>query len=113
MATFDGSLPAQQVSSVTTTPTVDVFSANVTAFAALNPATTLHDVTIINIGPATVFLGSSSVTASTGLALKAGQQVTIQGWTATTGTTTNDIWAITSSGTARVIGSLATVASVV
>jgi hypothetical protein len=113
MAAFEGTAPSNQTNSVGSGAAVDVFTANATAFAALSPAVTLHDVTIINVGPATVYLGSSSVTAATGLALKAGQQATIQGWTATTGTTTNDVWAITSSGTAEVIGALATLASVV
>lgn len=37
-----------------------------------------RDVTIINQGPSPVFLGSSSVTAATGLQLAAGGQCTLQ-----------------------------------
>jgi len=86
-----------------------VWTANSTALAALSPAITVHDVTIINTGSVTVYLGTSSVTAATGLALPSGAQLTYNGYVATTGTTTNDIYGITSSGTTTTEAALATV----
>lgn len=109
MAIFaDG--PAYQTNTVTTAAHV-VFSANATALAALSPAVALHDVTIINTGTVTIYLGQpTNVTAATGIPLAPGQQITINGYTATSGTTTNDIWGITSAGTTTTEAGLATLA---
>jgi hypothetical protein len=112
VAIFDSGSDAFQTSTPGTAATL-VFGGSTATLAGLSPAVTLRDVTIINTGATTCFVGSSSVTAAAGLPLKAGQQVTIQGWTTTTGTTTNDIYAITSSGTTTCNAGLATVAAVV
>ena len=110
MAIFADGVAFQEAAISTSSATV--FTANSTALAALDPAVELRDLTILNTGPATVYLGNGTATTA-GLPLAAGQQVTIQGWTATSGTTTNDIHGITASGTANVQAGLATVASVV
>lgn len=104
---------ADQTSAPTSSSTV-VWNPNSTALAALSPAVTLHDVTIVNTGSVTVYLGSfSAVTAVTGFALKAGQQVTVQGFTATSGNAAGEIWGITSSGTGACSAGLASFPSVI
>lgn len=72
---------------------------------------TLYDVTLINTGTVTVYLGQSAVTAVTGLQLAAGQQVTYNHESFAQGTAANAIYAITSSGTTSVLAGLATVAA--
>ena len=76
----------------------------------------LKDVTIVNLGPNQVFVGSgAAVTAVTGLAIPVGGQLTIQGYNVTSASTaTGDISGICSSGqTATVQVGLATNASIV
>lgn len=102
---------AYQTNTVTTAAHL-VFTGNSTGLAALSPAVTLKDITIVNTGAVNIFLGSSSVTAATGLILRPGNQVTIQGWTETSGTTTYDVYGITSSGTTTTEAALATVVAV-
>lgn len=96
-----------------TTATI-VWDPNSTALAALSPAVTLKDVTLLNAGANLCWLGQSSVTTTTGVPLSPGQQVTIQGSTYTSGSTTGRIYAICGAGTATtVLADLATLASVV
>lgn len=74
----------------------------------------LGDITVINTGSTTVFVGSfTGVTATTGLRLPAGAQVTIAGFGAKQGSTNYDIYAITASGTSTVLAGPATVDPVV
>jgi hypothetical protein len=112
MAIFDTGSAAYQTTTVTSGGQT-AFNANSTALAALSPAVTLKDVTVMNVGSVTAYLGQSGVTATTGITLKPGQQITIQGYTAVTGTTTNNVFAITSSGSTVLLAGLASLASVV
>jgi len=75
---------------------------------------TLRDLTIVNNGAVTCFVGTSSVTATTGVPLAPGQQLTIQGSqaVASSGNTSWNLYAITASGTTTIEASLATVVSV-
>jgi hypothetical protein len=121
MPIFDAGSPAYQgPTSVGSSTPVKIWSGTVSALAAVSPAVTLHDITIVNTGVGVLWLCSGSATAvssagSTGLAVPAGAQLTIIGWTTTSGTSTNDIWGIgqTNSGTVTAIAGLATLASVV
>lgn len=100
--------PAYQTASIGTSAAL-VFNPNSTALQATNVVgSALRNVTIVNTGAATVFLGTSSVTAATGLALAAGQQLTIEGYSAVAGNATGAIYGITSSGTAFVEAGLET-----
>lgn len=74
----------------------------------LTPNQTLRDVTIVNTGSNTVWLGGSTVTAATGLALPAGAQLTYNGYVATAGSTAGRIYGISTGGTTVEVG-LATV----
>lgn len=103
---------ATQTSAPGTSATA-VFNPNSTALAALSPAVALHDVTIINTGSVNVALGSSTVTATTGLILKPGQQLTIQGWLATSGNAAGEIYGIVASGTGACEAGLSSFPSVV
>lgn len=116
MGIFNGAPPSTQIvpnntnASVTSSAT-QIY--NTTSFTAVGGTTysfltgaTLRDLTIINTGTVTCFVGTSSVTASTGLRLDPGQQLTIQG-SNTVGSTNWNLYAITSSGTTTVEASLA------
>jgi hypothetical protein len=77
----------------------------------------LKDVTVINTGASTIYLGSGSISATsqTGLSVAAGQQLTIQGYTAAGGNTAGRIWAqtgVVGQASSTQVG-LASVASVV
>lgn len=114
MAIFEGNLVQQ--STITTAALVwDPSNASTTAFGpngavtVLTPtAQTLRDVTIVNTGANTVWLGGSTVTAATGLALPAGAQLTYNGYTAVAGQTAGRIYGISTGGTTVEVG-LATV----
>lgn len=114
MAIFDVGSPAYQTTSLIGGTAVLVWSGTFTSLAGISPAVTLRDITVINTGTNVLWVGGSSVT-SAALALPAGGQVTVQGWTATSNTTTNDIYAIAASGAApsSTVAGLATLASVV
>jgi hypothetical protein len=111
----------QQVSpTINTSASViwDIDSTSTTTYGPLGSQTTgnvLKDVTIVNTGTATMFVGSGSgVTAVTGLSIPPGGQCTIQGYNITVASsTTGDISAITSAGTTSAVVGLASVASVV
>jgi hypothetical protein len=113
MAIFESNLIQQ--STITTAALVwDPSNVSTSAFGpngavtVLTPAQTLRDVTIVNTGSNTVWLGGSTVTAATGLALPAGAQITYNGYVATAGSTTGRIYGISTSGTTVEVG-LATV----
>ena len=122
MAIFNTSPPAYQAfgagrNAVTNSATQIYSSTSVTVGSTTYTFPTgsvLHDITIINTGTVTCYLGSSSVTSSTGLPLAPGQQATIQGTVtaATAGVLGWNIYAITASGTTTTQASLATVAVV-
>lgn len=75
------------------------------AVALVNP----RDVTIVNQGTATIYIGGSTVTAaaSGGPTLSPGGQMTLGGQAA------QNLWAITAAGSATVTAALATVDAVV
>jgi hypothetical protein len=113
VALFDVGSPAYQARTVGGTAVL-IWSGTATALAAVSPASTCRDISIMNTGTATCYVGGSSVTTAA-LPLLPGQQVTVQGWAATSNTTTQDIYGITTGGgtiTTTAAG-LATVASVV
>ena len=87
------------------------------ALGSVSSTATLKDVTIMNTGTVTVFVGSGTQTAggSAGsLALGVGQQLTIQGYNVTNPSgTTGQIWGNTTTGTGATTAGLASVASVV
>ena len=93
MAIFDVGSPAYQANSLGTTASI-VWSGTAPAIGSVSPAAVVRDLTIINTGTATCYLGGTGITttATTGFALAPGVQVTLQGWTATTGTSTNDVY---------------------
>lgn len=123
MSIFNSSPPAFQASpsggrSTVTNSATQVYSSTSVTVGSTTytfPAgVVLHDLTIINTGSTTCYLGSSTVTSSTGLPLKPGEQLTIQGQVtaATSGVLGWNIYAITASGTTTMEASLATVAVV-
>lgn len=114
MAIFDAGSPAYQTTATVGGTAVRIWSGTFTALAGISPAVTLRDITILNTGANTLWVGGSSVTTAA-LPLLPGQQVTVQGWSATSNTTTNDIFAIAASGAAAssTAAGLATLASVV
>jgi hypothetical protein len=69
---------------------------------------TLTNVTVLNTGTVTAFIGIAAVTA-TGLRLAPGQQLTIYGYSYVKGNTAGDIYAITASGTTTIETGLSTV----
>lgn len=107
MAIFANS-SATQTASVTNSATL-VFDSDA---SGIPTGASLGDVTVINTGSATIFVGQSTVTASTGLRVPAGAQVTITGFGALQSSTNYDIYAITSSGTSATLAGLATTEAV-
>jgi len=98
--------PAYQSTSVTNSATL-VFGGSITTLAAITPAVTLKNVTLFNSGTTTAFIGGSSTT-SAALPLAPGQQVLIEGYSTTSGTTTHDLYAITAAGTTTINAGLTT-----
>lgn len=78
------------------------------------PATaTLSNLTIINTGTATVYLGGASTPTTAAFPLAPGAQLTVQGTAAVSATVSNfNIWAVTAAGTTSIEASLATVVAV-
>jgi len=113
VALFDVGSPAYQARTQGGTAAL-IWSGTASALAAVSPAVPLRDISIMNVGSATVYVGGSSVTTAA-LPLLPGQQVTVQGWLGTAGTTAQDIYGITVGGgtVASTVAGLATVASVV
>ncbi len=102
--------PNTQTTSVSTTAAA-VFNPNAAPFTGTpNLVGPLKDPIIENTSSTvTVFLGSSSVTAATGLPLGPGQQITYNGFSTAVGSGGTALYAITSSGTAKVVAGLATI----
>ena len=69
--------------------------------------TSPRDVTIINQGTATCYVGGGTVTTTSGVQCLPGGQVTV------TGQAAQNLWAITASGTCSVLAGLASVNAVV
>lgn len=111
MALFDSGSPAYQARTVGGTAAL-IWSGTATALGTL--PIQLRDISIMNVGSATVYVGGSSVTTAA-FPLLPGQQLTCQGWLGTADTTTQDIYGITVGGgtVASTVAGLATVASVV
>lgn len=90
---------ATQTASVTNSATL-VFDSDASGITA---GITIGDVTVQNTGTTTIFVGQSGVTATTGLRVPGGAQVTINGFGALQSSTNFDIYAITSSGTSSTL----------
>lgn len=130
MAIFNGAPPAYQstqnagtsVGSGATTQVYNAGSATVittagTSYYAFPASAILNNLTIINTGTATAYLGANIVgstpTAAAGFGLPPGFQLTLQGTAVVSATASNfNVWAITSSGTTSLEASLATVVAV-
>lgn len=100
---------AVQTASVTNSATL-IFDADA---SGIPTGALIGDVTVINTGSTTIFVGSSAVSATTGLRCPAGAQITITGFGAKQSSTNFDIYAITSSGTSTTLAGPVTVEAVV
>jgi hypothetical protein len=116
MAIFNSSTPSFQGPTSVTSSATQIYNTTGTPIASPTvdfPAgAALSEITVVNTGTVTCFVGTSAVTAATGLVLKSGEQLTIRGAghvAAETGTSSWNLYAITSSGSTSVIASLATV----
>jgi hypothetical protein len=120
VAIFESSI--QQVNSAIGTTSALVWNPENTSATAFGPlgsvpsTAVLKDVTILNTGTVTVYVGSGSLSAGgsqTPLAIPAGGQVTIQGYSVTNPSgATGQIWGNVTTGTGSTLAGLATVASV-
>jgi hypothetical protein len=92
-----------------------VWTGTTSALNAISPAQTLRDITVINTGANPVSIGGSLAAFGTAMTIPPGAQLTVQGWTTTTGTSTHDVYAVAASGaaTSTVVASLASNAWVV
>lgn len=98
-----------ETSTAVSTSAVEVFNSNNSVFAS---GATLHDPVLINQGPSDVFVGQSGVSATTGLRLPAGAQMSFNGWAFAKNTANANIYAICASGgSATVVSGLGTVDS--
>lgn len=133
MPIFDVGSAAYQTASPGTTTAAQVWSGTVTALVGTGPTyshgtlgPTVRDLTVINTGTCVISVGQSGVTATTGVLLVPGAQMTIQNWQAQVGTTTSDVYAIAygpssvtiagvtyTGGASTTVAGLATLASVV
>ena len=122
MAIFSGSAPALQGPTTVTSSATRIFDTVGTPIggsytAQFTAGANLGTLTIINTGSVNCWVGTSSVTAATGLLLKPGEQLTIQNGThiaAESGAATSwNLYAITSSTSTTVEAALATIPSVV
>jgi hypothetical protein len=131
MAIFNGAPPAfqstQAAGTSVSTAGVQIYNAGSatvvntagTSHYAFNTGVILSNLTVINTGTATAYLGggtSGTPSATYGLALPAGFQLTIQG-TAASGNaaataSTFNLWAITTAGTTSIEAGLATVVAI-
>ncbi len=131
MSIFNGSPPAFQSTQTAGTSVgtaaagVQIYNAGSatvvtsggTAFYAFPTTATLSNLTLINVGTATAYLGGAGTpTTTTGVPLMPGAQLTIQGTSATgaanSSTVSFNLWAITAGGTTSIEASLATVVAV-
>lgn len=121
MAVFGGTAPAVQGPTTVTSSATQIFNTTGTPISSpsvnFTAGVNLGTLTLINTGQANCWVGTSSVTATTGLLLKPGEQLTIQNGThiaAESGAATSwNLYAITASGTTTVEAALATFPSVV
>lgn len=118
MAIFASSPPAYQATaSVSTTSggTVIYSTTSITIGSTtytFPTGVTLSELTIQNTGTVTCFVGQNGVTATTGVPLKSGEQLTIRGnghLAAESGASSWNLYAITASGTTSIVASLVTV----
>lgn len=103
MAIFANSA-ATQTAAVTNSATL-VFDSDA---SGIPTGAVIGDVTVVNTGATTFFVGQSTVTSSTGLRVPPGAQVTIAGFGAVQTSTNYDIYAITASGTSSSLAGPAT-----
>lgn len=119
IAIFDAGSPAYQSAVGGTATAVKIWSGTVSALASISPAVTLRDLTVLNNGTISIYIGVGTTAAqltSGGVLVNPGGQVTIQGWVGTSNTTTNDLWGVGSTsvaGSFSTAAGLATLASVV
>jgi len=108
MAIFEGAEPALQLNSVTNSAKQVFQITGTLPSGTVIPAgfSTSTNVTLVNSGTVTVFIGGSTVTTATGVPLAAGAQLTLQG-------TVVALYGITASGTTLVQAGLASLPSVV
>jgi hypothetical protein len=85
-----------------------------TAYYAFPAGVTLSNLTIVNTGTATAYLGGAGTpSAVSGFPLAPGAQLTVQGTAAVSATVSNfNIWAVTAAGTTSIEAGLATVVAV-
>lgn len=127
MAIFNGAPPAFQSTQAAGTSVgtaaagVQVYNAGSatvvtsggTAFYAFPSSAVLSNLTVINTGTATAYIGSAGTPTTSSLALPPGFQLTIQGTAVVSATSSNfNLWAITSAGTTSIEAGLATVVAV-
>jgi hypothetical protein len=100
MPLFDVGSPAfQGPTTVGTSSGARIWSGTNTALVNANPtAITVRDLIVQNTGTAVIYVSTPNaplVTGGTiqGMAVQPGGQLTLQGWTAVTNTTTNDVFA--------------------
>ena len=111
----------QVTSSIGTGATLiwDSDNTSTTTFGALGSVTTnavLKDLIINNTGTATMYVGQSTVTSSTGLQVNPGGSIVLYGYVATAGVTSaanSDVYAITAAGTAAAEVGLASIPNAV
>lgn len=116
MAIFAASPPAYQTTASVGSSATQIYNTtSVTTGGhtySFPTGVTLSELTIVNTGSVTCFVGTSAVTAATGTPLRSGEQLTIRGSNhvqAESGATSWNLYAITSSGTTSVEAGLATV----
>jgi hypothetical protein len=93
--------PGTQTTAVTTS------AGTIYSIAATGMSGTQKNLTIFNAGTVTAFLGSSTVTATTGFALAAGSQLLVEGPVPTT------LFAITSALPTTIVAAPATIGTTV
>jgi len=119
MAIFNTGTPSFQGPTSVPNTATQIYSTTGSSNPTVNFATgtVLSAITVVNVGAVTCWIGTSSVTASTGIVLKAGEQLTISNGNghvaAESGASSWNLYAITSSGTTSVEVTLATTTYVV
>ena len=127
MAIFNGAPPAYQSTQAANAPvgtaaagvqiynagSATVVSPTATTYYAFPSSAVLTNLTFINTGTATAYVGSAGTPTTSSLAVPPGFQVTIQGTAVVSATTSNfNLWAVTSGGTTNFEASLATVVAI-
>lgn len=105
---FANSAATQATASVGTSAT-QIYN---TSASGIPAGVTLKNLTIVNTGSVTFYVGQSGVTSSTGLPVTAGTQVTIDGYSYAQGASGGNVYAITASGTSSALAGLSTVIGV-